>query len=214
MHVERDGYIGIADVGDGVTTTALVVPASRAREIAGDKEAFFERWLAARPQLVPRFAGAVRVSPVVATGPFAARARHAWVPGCALVGDAADFFDPFTGEGIYAALRGGELLAGIVADAVRGSDRQLDRALASYDAARRSEFGGKWLVERIIGAVVASPRLMNRAARRLAARKDLADLLIGVTGNFVPPRKVIGLGFLWGVFGFGSRPRLAGATLR
>lgn len=214
MHVERDGYIGIADVGDGVTTTALVVPASRAREIAGDKEAFFERWLAARPHLVPRFAGAVRVSPVVATGPFAARARHAWVPGCALVGDAADFFDPFTGEGIYAALRGGELLAGIVADAVRGSDRQLDRALASYDAARRSEFGGKWLVERIIGAVVASPRLMNRAARRLAARKDLADLLIGVTGNFVPPREVIGLGFLWGVFGFGSRPRLAGATLR
>jgi len=47
---------------------------------------------------------------------------------------------------------------------------------------------------------VASPRLINRAARRLAARKDLADLLIGVTGNFVPAREVIRLGYVWNVF--------------
>lgn len=209
MHVERDGYVGIADVGGGITTTALVVPAARSGDIAGHKEAFLEHWLAARSHLAPRFADAARVSPVVATGPFAARARRAWTPGCALVGDAADFFDPFTGEGIYAALRGGEMLAEIVSDTVRRDNRTLDRALGCYDAARRKEFGGKWIVERLIGAVVASPRLMNHAARRLAAQKDLADLLIGVTGNFVPPREVMGLGFLWGVFGFGSRPHLA-----
>ena len=29
MHVERDGYVGIADVGNGLTTVALVVPARR-----------------------------------------------------------------------------------------------------------------------------------------------------------------------------------------
>jgi len=75
-----------------------------------------------------------------------------------------------------------------------------DAALREYDRARRREFGGKWIVERVIGAVVASPRLINRAARRLAARKDLADLLIGVTGNFVPAREVIRLGYVWSVF--------------
>jgi hypothetical protein len=47
---------------------------------------------------------------------------------------------------------------------------------------------------------VASPRLINRAARRLSRRKDLADLLIGVTGNFVPPREVIRLEYVWNVF--------------
>jgi len=42
MHVERDGYVGIADVGNGLTTVALVVPASRSREIAGGRAAFLD----------------------------------------------------------------------------------------------------------------------------------------------------------------------------
>jgi flavin-dependent dehydrogenase len=210
MHVERDGYVGIADVGNGLTTVALVVPASRSREIAGDRAAFLERWLTQRAHLAPRFASATRASPVVATGPFASHARRGWAPGLALVGDAADFFDPFTGEGIYSALRGGELLAGAVPAALDATrSRDADAALAAYDAERRAEFGGKWLVERIIGAVIGTTPLINRAARNLSRRKDLADLLIGVTGDFVPAREVIRLGYLWRVFGR-SRP-LAGS---
>jgi non-specific serine/threonine protein kinase len=59
---------------------------------------------------------------VRAIGPFAQQARRPWAPGAALVGDAADFFDPFTGEGIYAGLRGGELLAPFAAEAARRLD--------------------------------------------------------------------------------------------
>ena len=206
MHVERDGYVGIADVGNGLTTVALVVPASRAHEIGGNRASFLRRWLLGHPHLAPRFAEAERVTPVEATGPFASHTRRAWAPGAALVGDAADFFDPFTGEGIYAALRGGEMLAGSVFLALEARTlRDADRAFADYDNARRREFGGKWIVERAIGAVVGAAPLINRAARSLSARKDLADLLIGVTGNFVPAREVIRLGYLWNVFGISRR---------
>lgn len=209
MHVERDGYVGVADVGNGVTTVALVVPMSRSSEISGGSAAFLERWLCARAHLAPRFAAAERVSPVVATGPFASHARRAWAPGAALVGDAADFFDPFTGEGIYAALRGGEMLAACIRESLDArSLRDADAPLEVYDGARQREFGGKWLVERVIGAVVGSPSLINRAARNLSARKDLADLLIGVTGDFVPAAEVIRANYVWGVFGF-SRVRSA-----
>jgi len=52
----------------------------------------------------------------------------------------------------------------------------------------------------VIGAVVGAAPLINRVALRLAARKDLADLLIGVTGNFVPAREVIKVGYVWKVF--------------
>ena len=201
MHVERGGFVGIADVGQGLTTVALVVPSARAKEFAAGREAFLDRWLAARPQLASRFGGAERVSPVVATGPFASRARRAWFPGAALVGDAADFFDPFTGEGIYAALRGGEMVAPFVLEALGAeSSRASDAALAAYDRLRRREFGGKWIVEWIIGAVVASPRLMNRAARVLAARKDMADLLVGVTGDFVPASAVLNARYILSLF--------------
>jgi len=197
MHVERDGYVGLADVGHGETNVAIVVPKALAKDAAGDAAGFMTRWLARHSQLAPRFEGATRVSAVRATGPFASHARRGWSPGAALVGDAADFFDPFTGEGIYAALRGGELLGGFAGDAIRAASPQAARrALQAYDKARVAEFRQKWLVERVISAAVSSPMLMNHAARVLGRRRDLADLLIGVTGDFVPPAAVLRPSFL------------------
>ena len=41
---------------------------------------------------------------------------------------------------------------------------------------------------------------MNYFARTLAARKDMADLLVGVTGDFVPAREVLRPGYLLNLF--------------
>jgi geranylgeranyl reductase family protein len=197
MHVERDGYLGLADVGNGLTNVAVVVPMSHAGKAAGDPSGFMDDWIHRRAHIVPRFKRAVRVSRVLATGPFASAARNAYAPGAALVGDAADFFDPFTGEGIYAALRGGELLAPRIVEALRSrASRDADAALADYDRARVAEFSGKWKVEQIIGAAVTFPALMNVAARSLAARPAMAHTIVGVTGDFVPAREVLRPSFL------------------
>jgi geranylgeranyl reductase family protein len=199
LHVEGDGFVGIADVGDGVTTVAAVFPARRAREISGggDRSGFLDRWLASKPHLAGRFARSMRDGHAVAIGPFASHARRAWHPGALLVGDAADFFDPFTGEGIYSALRGGELVAGAIERALHAvSESDAVDAYREYDRARRKEFAGKWCVERLIGAGVAVPLIVNRAARALASKKHLADLLAGVTGDFVPARQVLSLPYL------------------
>jgi flavin-dependent dehydrogenase len=137
---------------------------------------------------------------VRATGPFATTSRRAWAPGAALVGDAADFFDPFTGEGMYAALRGGELLAPFLLEALRGGNGHERRILSGYDSARKQEFGGKWKLERIVGMSIAHPYFLNNAAKVLSRRKDMADLLVGVAGDFVPPRLVLTPGFLFNLF--------------
>jgi len=197
MHVERDGYLGLADVGGGMTNVAVVIPRTRAREASGDPAAFVEAWIARRRHVAPRFAKAVRVTPVLATGPFASAARRAWAPGAALVGDAADFYDPFTGEGIYAALRGAELLAPRIIDALAATtpaDR--DAPLRAYDIARIAEFRGKWAVEQIIGVAVTFPAVMNVAARSLALRPHMAHTIVGVTGDFVPAREALRPSFL------------------
>jgi flavin-dependent dehydrogenase len=166
-------------------------------EVARDKEAFLDRWITSRPPLKEIFDGAARIDPVRATGPFAASARRAWMPGAALVGDAAEFFDPFTGEGIYTALRGGEILSEFAEEAVTAptSDKS-DRALAGYEQSRRREFSGKWKVEKIIGTVIAFPALLDHAAGVLARRRDMADLLVGVVGDFIPAREVLRPGYL------------------
>lgn len=202
MHVFHDGYLGLADVGRGRTNVALVIPVAGAHAIGGDPAAFMDSWVGAHPALARRLAVAKRLHPPMATGPFAVRARRAWAPGAALIGDAADFFDPFTGEGIYAALRGAELLsAALLESGALPVGRALDAALAAYDRARVAAFRGKWRVERLVGAAVAMPWLMNGAARALARRADLADLLVGVAGDFVPPAQVL-------------HPRFIGAMLR
>jgi menaquinone-9 beta-reductase len=198
MHVQHDGYLGLADVGGGLTNVALVVPAGTARAAAGNADGFVRDWLARYPHLASRFARAERISLVQATGPFASHATRAWAHDAALVGDAADFFDPFTGEGIYAALRGGELLAPFVTEALQArTARACTQSLRAYDRERVRTFSGKWRVEKLIGLAVTFPALMNHAARVLSRRTDLADLLIGVTGDFVPAREVLRPGVLW-----------------
>jgi flavin-dependent dehydrogenase len=202
LHVERDvGYVGLATVDSGLTNVAMAVPATFARQVSADRERFFLDWLRGRPQLASRVRGARLASPVRVTGPFASHARRSWAPGVALVGDAADFFDPFTGEGIYCGLRGGELLADHALAALgAATESAADGALARYHRARRAEFAGKWIVERLIGAAVGWAPAMNYFSRTLAARKDMADLLVGVTGNFVPAREVLRPAYLLNLF--------------
>ena len=196
MHVSADGYLGLAPVGAGLTNVALVVPAPVMRLWPGTPASLLEHRIARDPALAARFAGAVRETPVRATGPFASRARRATVPGAALVGDAADFFDPFTGEGIFAALRGGELLAPLLRASLEApSNAASFDALAAYDDARRIAFAGKWRVERLVALAVAAPPLLNGAVRAMHRRKALADLLVGVAGDFVPPSAVLSLPF-------------------
>ena len=181
-----------------MTNVAVVVPRSRAREASGDPAGFVDAWIARRRHVAPRFATAVRETPVLATGPFASAARQAWAPGAALVGDAADFFDPFTGEGIYAALRGAEILAPRIVDALAATTpADCDASLRAYDTARITEFRGKWAVERIIGVAVTFPAVMNVAARSLALRPHMAHTIVGVTGDFVPAREVLRPRFLF-----------------
>jgi flavin-dependent dehydrogenase len=211
MHVFADCYIGLADVGLGVTNVAVVVPASRARAMAGDAAGFLDSELGRRPLIARRLTKANRITPVRAVGPFNWRARRAWAPGLALVGDAADFFDPFTGEGIYTALRGGELLSThAVAAAGARSPADADAALRRYEAERQREFSGKWAVERAVGVAVAFPALINHAARALASRKDMADLLVGVAGDFVPAREVLRLSYVWRLISAGIGNRESG----
>ena len=196
MHVGPQGYAGLNPIGGGLANVALVVPAARARAARGRATAFFLEELDRFPGLRGLVGPERIVRPVLVTGPFAAWSGRVTADGAALVGDAADFFDPFTGEGICAALRGAELLASVVPGALAVPGRVSAAALAPYRRARRATFAGKWAVERLIGYGMWFPRLFDRAVGRVGRRPGMADTLIGVTGDFVPARAVLNPVFL------------------
>jgi len=194
LHVGDTGYVGLGPVGEGVTTVALVVPLRSVRAGGTDYRAGLFAQLERFPGLAGRFDPRQLVRAVLATGPFAQWAERPCVAGALLVGDAADFFDPFTGQGIYAALRGAELAAAALLPALaagNGSGSLSHAALAPYAAARRREFRSKWLFERLIALGIGWPALTNRVVRRLAVRPDLADLVVGAAGNIVPAARVL-----------------------
>lgn len=192
MHVFDDGYCGLANVGAGVTNVGIVIPARHVRLAAGDATGFIDRWVAARPRLAARFANAERLEPVRATGPFASHAPRAWAPGAALVGDAADFFDPFTGEGMFEALRGGELLGPYLCRALEAqSARVADEALDAYDRARRYLFAPTWRVQKVVALAVAFPPLLNRTVAAAAGRTAISDAVVNVASGFSPASELM-----------------------
>lgn len=189
MHVGRRGYVGMGPIGGGITTVALVLP----RADAGRGSDFFTE-LNRFAGVAGRFDARRIVRPVMATGPFVRWSRRAAAPGAVLVGDAADFFDPFTGQGIYSALRGAEVAAGAILDRLATG-----ASLQAYVRARRREFTGKWLLERLIGIAVGWPALIERAVGRMVRRPELADLLVRATGNCIPARSALAPAVLAGL---------------
>jgi len=192
LHVSDQGYVGLGPVGAGITTVALVLPLAVVRGSGRDYRSEFVAELNRFPGLAGRFDARRLVREVLTTGPFAQWARVAALPGALLVGDAADFFDPFTGQGIHTALRGAELVAESLIPGLTDPGRKpgVPGVSRAYASARRREFAGKWLLERLISLGVGSPALTDRVVGRLARRPDLADLLVSATGNVLPARRV------------------------
>ena len=126
---------------------------------------------------------------ILASGPFDWPVRRVAYTGAALVGDAAGYYDPFTGQGIYQALAGAEQLAHFASDALRA--RQTDNfASCGYAEAQRRITAPARRMQRIIEFVCARPRLSDFAFAKFGRDDVLASALVAVTGDLASPGSV------------------------
>jgi len=190
IYVDPPDYSILNPVAPGLVNVSLVVPLAHARPYRGRLEDFFRARLKQLRHLWPRLDGMRSCGPLMAMGPLAYRVAEPRHGGVLLAGDAAGFYDPFTGEGMYTALRSAELLAD-AAHAALGRGDLSARALGSYARARRGLLADKQRVTRALQFLIARRRLADGAAHALAAHPRLLDALMGVVGDFVPPRDLL-----------------------
>jgi menaquinone-9 beta-reductase len=155
MLYDGDTYLAINPLGDGRANVMAVFPKERT-----------ETWSRA---LDERLMG--RSGPRVAIGPLAHRVRRTTARGALLVGDAAGFLSPFTGQGVYLALRGAQRAAVALAD---GSVA----ALAAYDRAQRRELRTRHMLSKFVDSLVVWPPLARFTAGTLNRSPELATLLV------------------------------------
>lgn len=148
-------------------------------------QGLFRRIAGSLPGLADRLTSAELVTPVRCLGPLAYRATRLAAPGVLLVGDAAGFLDPFTGEGIYAALRSAELAARCIRTAWRGGDLPgLD--VPGYANAWSREFAPKWRLATLLQRAVRRPWIAERLVVFLSRRPALTSHLMAAFGDLLP----------------------------
>jgi flavin-dependent dehydrogenase len=180
--LDRTLTLGLAplDPGGRRWTLTAVVPSSRARALPRSGTELVR--LAAGGLAGLRHARAV--SAPLGSGPFDWPVPRPVHPGVVLVGDAAGYFDPLTGQGIFRALRSAELAAPAIDAALEGG-RTSREALGSYRRELSAAFrSGRWL-QRLIEAALRRPRLLERALHGLDRAGALPDL-VAVTGDARP----------------------------
>ena len=91
------------------------------------------------------------------------------------VGDAARVVEPFTGEGIYYAIRSGELAANAIMKISRGKDQQT--ALREFTRVCADMYRGRLWINRLARAAVVSPRLGSMFVRAAEIQPMILRLL-------------------------------------
>ncbi len=169
-------YVGLAPVPGRRVNVGIVVPTRRLSE---GVEEIIDGVLATASTTGERWQSAGRTDVAQVAGRLEHHVSRAAGDGWLLVGDAIEFVDPLTGEGLHRAL----LSADLAAEAIH---RQLagDRgALAVYDRRVRTRFRSKNVLSLVLQAFIVNPRVLDYALRRLDRRASLRDELTAVLAD-------------------------------
>jgi flavin-dependent dehydrogenase len=195
--VIRDGYVGIAPVPGSRVNVGIVLGASWRPALVRDGAEAVTRSIVERiPETGDdpatwRFGR--RCDEIAGAWPLGHRvtrraglARHGGI-GWLLVGDAAGFLDPFTGEGLHRAL----VSAGLAARAILAEDAYRRRAFGAYERAMHRRFLAKDAVSWLVQGFLAHPSWFEYAAQRAAERAAVRATMGLVMGDLVPAGRAL-----------------------
>ncbi|MDE2572431.1 MAG: FAD-dependent monooxygenase [bacterium] len=126
----------------------------------------------------------------LAAGPLAQRVCRVHAPGALLVGDAAGFLNPFTGQGVWLALEGAREAAAAILALLRGECSE-SAAWRAYARARDTS----WRPRRVLSGVMELLQLRDawalHAVARACSHREAARTLLGACAGTIPARAAL-----------------------
>ena len=185
MHVGPGWYVGLAPTPGGELNVGMALPLPG----RGGAATRFAAAIDGIPAVAARLTGLRRLTPIRGVAPIGHRVSRAAGDGWLLVGDAAGFIDPFTGEGIFRALRS----ARAAAESLRAGDAG---AVERYLAARRGAFAAKDTLTWAVQGMLATPAVLGHVLRRLATDPRAAGRLGSALGDCRPASDALSPAYL------------------
>ncbi|MEA2721779.1 MAG: hypothetical protein QOJ39_3643, partial [Candidatus Eremiobacteraeota bacterium] len=188
MYVGGGAYFALNPLSDVRANVMVVVPKERLGAWSRDVDAGVGGAAAELGRGVRSFAGVTRLGPRVSFGPLAHATHVAYQADAVLVGDAAGFLDPFTGQGMFLALSGAERAAAALLTAL-GTRGAPWNVLEDYARWRARDVAWRARLSKAVSLLVDVPLLARRAAERLQRFPEAGATLLDALSGIVPPQR-------------------------
>jgi flavin-dependent dehydrogenase len=176
IHLFPGGYAGVVGLGDHALNLCLAVDKVRLQHHRSlDRLLRFS--LSSNPRLETILRRSELAGEARSVYPVYFPPRRSCGDRVLLVGDAARVNEPVTGEGIYFALKSGQLAARAIDQAFRQSNFSAAQ-LYSYERECRSAFRTRWRINIFIRWLIYRPALLSPLIRFSQRRVRLLDSLV------------------------------------
>jgi menaquinone-9 beta-reductase len=176
IHLFPGGYAGLIGLGGDAVNLCWAVD-KRKLSHHRSVEFLLESCLPQNPHLKKILRRSAREGEVRSTYPVYFPPRRSFDNGVLLVGDAARVNEPVTGEGIYFALKSGQLAAETIDRALRRGDVSAAQ-LGAYEQECRRAFRLRRGLNTLIRILIYRPALLEPLIRLSATKRRLLESMI------------------------------------
>ena len=175
IHLFPGGYAGIVGLGDGTFTLGFAIEKSRLQ--GQSPQEALDSSLGLNPYLRAFLCRSDMTGAIRSTYPVYFPPRRPCGDGVLLIGDAARVSEPVTGEGIYFAMKSGELAARAIDQAFCQSAFSA-RHLRVYEHECRAAFATRRRINTLIRWLIYRPALLSPLIRLSNKRTRLLDSIV------------------------------------
>lgn len=188
MHLFENGsYVGVNPTGEHEVNFSLVLDADELQALGGPRSAL-NHYIHKSKNLSSRFTPFAEDDVITAAYPIQHRTRSIIpAPHVALLGDAAGFVDPLTGEGMYNALLSAKIFSEEIKKARSQSLIIQQKAFEHYEKRYSQVLKSKIRLNRFFQFLIKKPKWVELVARFLKTHPSRANAFMGIIGNVYSP---------------------------